>query len=570
MPKQGKRKSTRKHHATLQGGYKRYIEDRNLTTFNHVSHVEHYPKYERICSEVIRPSNGSNYNDVGSFVFDITTGKNEIILISANNQLCLEGRTYVGLRGSKLNANKELEVDPAKQADDIEDVLHTQTKCVNAATRVNNAGDNHNTGYTPWRYGIGTGPLILFNECNISYNGQVNDDTSSWPERGQCYNQEASIALYTCGDEEHINREESFGHFIPFSDVAYTQGSKYELATRKNFHFDQNDYKDPTKKAFSPRFYVTIPGYPFRSLTKWSAKDGGFKNHKTIIPPCTSIKIVLRKNKENAIVDLGDNPTVISTYDNRLCTPRTPWAAGSIDLTSRVRFHYDDIYITVQRAIPEPKFTLYKNGQFTCPFNYNRFNFYDLPTGATIYSPRITWETSRTPDVVFLYFIRDLDLVNVPDAHLTLSSNRFFLPLGLKSIKIQQRSQLGLEPLTCLWIKNMDVRDYHDSKLAYYNYLKSNGFLAESVRFEQLFQVENTGGYGGLGMGSLNIFPINFRTLTNIERSVFLRGLKVTLEFNTPLAVSWKLVAMYQYQGVVRYRTMGEDRPPSVSFETIE
>ena len=198
-------------------------------------------------------------------------------------------------------------------------------------------------------------------------------------------------------------------------------------------------------------------------------------------------------------------------------------------------------------------------------------SYRNTPTGATIYSPRITWETSRTPDVVFLYFIRDMDLVNVSDTHLTLSSNRFFLPVGLKSIKIQQRSQLGLEPLTCLWIKNLDVHDYHDSKLAYYNYLKSNGFLAESVRFEQLFQVENyTAGYGGLGMGSLNVFPINFRTLTNIEKSVFLRGLKVTLEFNTPLLLSWKLVAMYQYQGVVRYRSLGEDRPPSMAFETIE
>ena len=71
-------------------------------------------------------------------------------------------------------------------------------------------------------------------------------------------------------------------------------------------------------------------------------------------------------------------------------------------------------------------------------------------------------------------------------------------------------------------------------------------------------------------MGSLNVFPINFRALTNIERSVFLRGLKVTLEFSQPLEASWKLVAMYQYQGVVRYRSMGEDRPPSVAFETIE
>ena len=432
MPKQGKRKNARKHHVSQGQGYKRFIEDRNLTTFNHVSHVEHYPKYERICSEPIRPSNGTNYNNMGSFVFDITTGKNEIILIPGDNQLCLEGRTYVGLRGSKLNDNHEKVVDAATKLTAITETLHTQTKYVNAATGLNTANNNHNAGYTPWRYGVGTGPLILFNGCNVSYNGQVNDDTSSWPERGQCFNQEASIALYTSGDEEYINREERFGHFIPFSDLSYEQGSKLELATRKNFHFDGNDYKAPNKKAFSPRFYITIPGYPFRSLTKWSAKDGGFKNHKTIIPPCTSVKVVLRKNIENDLVDLGDNPSIISTYENRVCAKRDPWAAGSTDLTSSVRFHYDDIYITVQRTIPEPKFTLYKNGQFTCPFNYNRFNFHDLPTGAAIYSPRISWETSRTPDVVFLYFIRDLDLVNVPDAHLTLSSNRFFLPLGLK------------------------------------------------------------------------------------------------------------------------------------------
>ena len=164
---------------------------------------------------------------------------------------------------------------------------------------------------------------------------------------------------------------------------------------------------------------------------------------------------------------------------NRKATTRVP---GSNDLTHAVDFDIQDMYITIQRARPEPKFSLYKNGQFTCPFNYSRFNLYDLPTGASIYTPRVTWETARTPDTIYLYFVRDMDLVNVPDKHLTISANRFFLPEHLSSIKIQQRSQLGLEPLTCLEIKHLDVRDYHDSKLAYFNYLKSNGFLTASTR----------------------------------------------------------------------------------------
>ena len=135
----------------------------------------------------------------------------------------------------------------------------------------------------------------------------------------------------------------------------------------------------------------------------------------------------------------------------------------------------------------------------------------------------------------------------------------------MKSIKIQQRSQNDMTPLNCLHIQNLDKYDYHDSKERYFHYLKRNGFLSSSVKFEQLFEVAS---YSDGRAGGLNIFPINLRQLTGIETLEFRKGLRVTIEFSQVLRQSWRLIALHQYQGVVRYEE-AKDRThcPRVAFE---
>ena len=275
------------------------------------------------------------------------------------------------------------------------------------------------------------------------------------------------------------------------------------------------------------------------------------------------IRVTIKKNNDFDLLNMGNNFDIPLNAERNSST-RTLQAN---ELTTGVNFHYDDVYLNVTRAVPEPTFNLYKNGEFTTPFNYSRFHLHDLPTGSILYSPEIAWTTSKPPDVVYLYFIRDSDLVKVPNQNLTCSTNRFFKPPGLSSIRIQQRSQAGINPLSCLEILNLNEFDYHQSKEQYFSYLKDNHFLSPNVKFEQLFQTKDT--LSGTATGSLNVFPINFRKLTGIESSVFLRGLKVTIEFTQTLNTSWKLVALYQYQGSVKYQSRGAD-PPEIKFDTIE
>ena len=402
MPKQKKERRIHKQEGNYTKGFKRRIEDRNLTSFSHVSDVEHYPKYERFCSEKIRPSNvyNNDLDKLGSFVFDIATGRDEIILIPFLNQLTVEGRTYVSLQKSKIEDGTLAKIrDDAKVNEDPDVYLHNQTPYENEATEVAANGSNHNKGWSSWRYGPGTGAGILFNQISCNYNGTYTVMSMS-TERAQYFNQEAAISFYTCGDNDLIEYEKTFGHFIPWNDLTSKQGSPYEIATRKMFHFDQDDYKGPGKKEFSPRFYVTLPGYPFRSLTRWFAKDGNFTDKMTIIPPASSINVVLKKNFDFRLIDLGDNMTEINTTDNRLCATREK---GNTDITTKVNFEYDDIYITVYRAVPEQKFTLYKNGQFSTPFTYSKFDESDIPMGVKLHSIDKIWLTNSTPDVVFLY-----------------------------------------------------------------------------------------------------------------------------------------------------------------------
>ena len=553
MPKTRKQRT----HTT---GLKRLVEDKNVTTNPLVKVVEHFPRYKSQCTERIHPSNTTDFNNAGSFVFDISTGKDDILFIKPFHQMIIEGRTKVTLRGSSNDNTTKLRVANASQAEQKK--LLTKYQFAGGATKVNEDGSNQNAGWSPWKWAIGTGALVLFNDSERSYNGKVIDDSTSWPQRGHMLNNEAAISYYFSGDDELIEQEKMFAHFIPFNDLTADLNSEFDIRHRELVHDDDNDYKGGGKK-YSPRFRVTLPFYPFRSLTPWFQKDGNLTQAITIIPPMMKIRVTIKKNNDFDLLNMGNNFDIPLNAERNSST-RTLQAN---ELTTEVNFHYDDVYLNVTRAVPEPTFNLYKNGEFTTPFNYSRFHLHDLPTGSILYSPEIAWTTSKPPDVVYLYFIRDSDLVKVPNQNLTCSTNRFFKPPGLSSIRIQQRSQAGINPLSCLEILNLNEFDYHQSKEQYFSYLKDNHFLSPNVKFEQLFQTKDT--LSGTATGSLNVFPINFRKLTGIESSVFLRGLKVTLEFTQTLSQSWKLVALYQYQGSVKYQSHGAD-PPEVTFDTIE
>ena len=97
MVKNNSMKQTHKGASSTPRSLKRRIEDLNLTSWNHINSVEHYPKYERICTENIRPANvdrNGSVNHLVNFVFNLQTGQNEILLIEPFNQMTIEGRLY--------------------------------------------------------------------------------------------------------------------------------------------------------------------------------------------------------------------------------------------------------------------------------------------------------------------------------------------------------------------------------------------------------------------------------------------------------------------------------------------
>ena len=89
-------------------GLKRLVEDKNVTINPLVKVVEHFPRYKSQCTERIKPSNTTDFNNVGSFVFDISTGKDDILFIKPFHQMIIEGRTEVTLRGSANNPDTKL------------------------------------------------------------------------------------------------------------------------------------------------------------------------------------------------------------------------------------------------------------------------------------------------------------------------------------------------------------------------------------------------------------------------------------------------------------------------------
>ena len=107
----------------------------------------------------------------------------------------------------------------------------------------------------------------------------------------------------------------------------------------------------------------------------------------------------------------------------------------------------------------------------------------------------------------------------------------------------------------------MNIRDYDDSKQTYYDYLISQGFLAKNVPFEDWFSVKSAS-----ECGSLNIFPINFSKLADVEGEVLTKGLKVSLEFSEALTTGWKLVSAFWYIGSIEFKNIEAHRHPIVQI----
>ena len=175
--------------------------------------MEHFPRYKSQCTERIHPSNTTDFNNAGSFVFDISTGKDDILFIKPFHQMIIEGRTRVTLRGSSNNDTTKLREYNASGSEQKK--LLTKYQFTGGAAKVNEEGSNQNAGWSPWKWAIGTGALVLFNDSERSYNGKVIDDSTSWPQRGHMLNNEAAISYYFSGDDDLIEQEKMFAHFIP-------------------------------------------------------------------------------------------------------------------------------------------------------------------------------------------------------------------------------------------------------------------------------------------------------------------------------------------------------------------
>ena len=406
--------------------------------------------------------------------------------------------------------------------------------------------------------------MALFDSFELQLQNSVPDKSTSWPQNANFLAQLGALELILSGDNDYIQYEKEKGHFIPFNTLnTDTETSDIYLANKKKLHSSQSDRKGPHMKNYSKRLYATLPLFPFRSMPRFLQNNCAIPSKKTIIPPMSHIKLILRRNRNFDLTYLGDNISLCSPTDVITNTPRNLQGENALDadplISISVEIH--DIFLTCTSAIPEENFSIYNDSKYISPFGYSKVDIHDLTLGSTLYTPELIWPTAKVPCVAVLFFIPDCNIVYDSSYHLTTSPNRFYLPRGLKSIRIQQRTQIGVDPLNCFSIQNLEKRDYDDSKQAFFDYLIEQGFLSKNISFEDWFSIDPSE-----ECGSLNIFPINFSKLADVEGSVLTKGLRVTLEFNQPLTTAWKLISVFWYLGSYCFKEIEKTRPPLVQI----
>ena len=141
-------------------------------------------------------------------------------------------------------------------------------------------------------------------------------------------------------------------------------------------------------------------------------------------------------------------------------------------------------------------------------------------------------------------FIRENDLVYNKDSNLTFGSNRFFIPETLYSITLRH-TDFELRTYDGFKIIELNSKKRDTSKINYFHYLKTHGFIDQDIDIQDYFELNKTNG------GCLNVFPVSIKG-RGMDNSLLARGFRILLEYNGQgNNTNWFLCIRWIFSGVI-------------------
>ena len=498
-------------------GKKRKLVDEHLSDKVHdvlVTDIDTDPVKEYEVMTFIDPKENTDLNKDSSIVFEITTKANEFVRFNPFYQVKMD----VSLTNQEYN-------DDYTTKKDLKLYLVTDDKV---------------------RFPVSTCALNIFKNVSVTYNNYLKDESVTFPQDG-CF-------LNRMTAQDMLMSSERFQKYqLTFNNGSIGNGfllssliEPYQTVVNSKIHKTYTDApvipdvvgnnNGGSKNGKIHYLYISRP--PFQAVNDYMHRKYGL-NSTIVFPPFSTIRIVFYKN------DIPFKYLCENAEADTLAQIRNETFAGTNSFTKRALNPYIH---SMQLAVVKTKVNPQKNKlpeRHLHNIAINHFDVFEL-TNATTQRFSINWRTQETPLYLVLSFLREQDIVFNTTHELPQALNKFYLPRHLKSISIRQ-SDYANDVFDGIKIDNLDVNDYHPSKLQFFEYMKLHGFINRETKFEDIFSVGS-----GISSGFTNIFPINI-TGRQTSSKPHQEGLEVELQFRNPLTTKWYFDARYVFNSYFNF-----------------
>ena len=177
----------------------------------------------------------------------------------------------------------------------------------------------------------------------------------------------------------------------------------------------------------------------------------------------------------------------------------------------------------------------------SCNYSYNKVDCVQL-NNHTTQSYNLTWPGNRMPEYAMLYFLCDYDFI-FSNLNLTVSNDKFLLPEHMDEIKLSLSEWNTSSTFNGFHLKELSSMKRDESKLNYMSYLKLNGFLPNTLPYNEYWSEEKISGFQ-------NCFPVRLagHALTN---NIISRGFDVLLKYSQPNNTNWYLIVHWVFLSTV-------------------
>ena len=378
--------------------------------------------------------------------------------------------------------------------------------------------------------------LSLFKNISTMYNNSVRDPTFTAPQEGVFYNTLIAQDLLFSPSEEFIKTQASINNFAPsygFMLGSITNEPKQARAHLNKLHASATDAPaipncngNAVPTALNGKMhYIYIPQPPFSAVNNYIHKK--FQQEERIVfPPFTNLRIIFAKNEIRPKYLLQSK-----LVSDRLMMENEDIGVANWADKKNITIYIHSMHLAITRFKLDPRDRVASS--YITNVVINHFDLYEI-TSATTQKIPILWRTEQTPLYVIFFFVRQQDVIFNQAQEMPQALNKFYQPQYLSSFTIRQPDHAN-EIFDGLQIKNLDKPDYHPSKAAYIQYLKTHRFVGKDFQFEDFFSLAADRGF-------LNIFPCDLMHRT-INTTPNYKGLEVELGFTQSNTTKWFLAS---------------------------